>query len=1044
MPIVFVSQLPRAYAIDTDLGPPVTHLEPVRHPLRGFEPSTMSAPVTAPGVEALETTQPAIERENSSDVYLATGEYYHEAIDLRIPGRLHDFIWKRKYRSRLGGDSPQGYGWCFSYDIRVEPRGEDLVLYNGDSRWDLFIKDPGSDTWTAPGHFTVITKESDESFLVTLQHYNFWALAPLSDPLIPGKITQVSERHGNIISFEYDAQGRLWKIRDTLNTPADNRVFTVNYNPEGYIASVTDFLGRKVEYAYYGQGETGGSPGDLKSVTTPPVTTTHNPNDRYDTFTYFETGDSLGYLESETVDYYGAATATTYTADAVGNMTSEIDPNGNTTTYTYNELNQITQQIGPTPLDYELLYYYDDNSNPTEITELDNSDLSSGNDETFLTTNEYDALNRLKATVDNAGNRNEHGYDSRSNTALYVDAEGIEILKVYDGLNRLTHIVRDMNSNAAVLADPDDIVITQVWDDSSRLIARIDGKGHDTRYAYDSLNRPNVKRMADGTLHQIGSGALWQVGLERPDLTAFLSGYDVHDNIIERRDANGSVIINQYDLLDRLTRCDIAPGPGVLFDTTWEEYQYDGLSRIVSASDDDSLVTRKYDSLSNVIEESFSVNGSPIKTVTAEFDGLSNLESSVYPGGREVTNYYDGLNRKRRVRDASISYLAQYWFIGPYRVEQRDYDNDVRTSFLYDVARNMVQSSHRKDNGTGAYVDARTFAWDAMFNKIRRTDEITDVTHTYAFDAAYRLVHTTVDDGAIPVPNIIRDTTWDIDHVQNWESVTGNPDPAAYIGAYTIDVMNQYVTTPFDERGYDYNGNLVLRTEPGGTPVIASMLYDFRNQMVEYDDAVTGERHEYLYDTFGRRIAKIVDADGIGQGPIETRYFYGGQNQWQIVEETGTLSLAIILRPTEILMAWTLWTMSWIVRAMPKAPSLRPSEKGSSNVASAAGAASGILVTVIKASEAGPDIARIYLAKKAQQAAIRGDWDEYDRLQRLMNGQGSSKSGNSGQSGSGSGSSGSGGSSGSSGSKSGSSGSDDGGSDSGSGSGEGGDSKCGS
>ena len=41
----------------------------------------------------------------------------------------------------------------------------------------------------------------------------------------------------------------------------------------------------------------------------------------------------------------------------------------------------------------------------------------------------------------------------------------------------------------------------------------------------------------------------------------------------------------------------------------------------------------------------------------------------------------------------------------------------------------------------------------------------------------------------------------------------------------------------------------------------------------------------YQYDCFGRRIAKVIDADGLDTGPTETRFFYGGQAMWQVLEE---------------------------------------------------------------------------------------------------------------------------------------------------------------
>ena len=53
----------------------------------------------------------------------------------------------------------------------------------------------------------------------------------------------------------------------------------VNWGGDGYIDSITDFAGRTVTYEHYGEGESEGSEGDLKSVTTPVVTGTPTGND---------------------------------------------------------------------------------------------------------------------------------------------------------------------------------------------------------------------------------------------------------------------------------------------------------------------------------------------------------------------------------------------------------------------------------------------------------------------------------------------------------------------------------------------------------------------------------------------------------------------------------------------------------------------------------------------------------------------------------------------------------------------------------------------
>ena len=69
--------------------------------------------------------------------------------------------------------------------------------------------------------------------------------------------------------------------------------------------------------------------------------------------------------------------------------------------------------------------------------------------------------------------------------------------------------------------------------------------------------------------------------------------------------SSGSLTTGTYDLLDRLVMKDVIPavGNGVSDDTTLETFDYDGLSRLVSATDDDSVVTRSHDSLGHVTRE---------------------------------------------------------------------------------------------------------------------------------------------------------------------------------------------------------------------------------------------------------------------------------------------------------------------------------------------------------------------------------------------------------------------------------------------------------
>jgi len=310
----------------------------------------------------------------------------------------------------------------------------------------------------------------------------------------------------------------------------------------------------------------------------------------------------------------------------------------------------------------------------------------------------------------------------------------------------------------------------------------------------------------------------------------------------------------------------------------------------------------------------------------ATFDGESNMLSCTYPGGRKIGCTYDEVNLKKTITDetdpANSVLIASYGYSGR-RVSQRVYGNDTLMTCAYDGTfnqpndfgvRQIVRTTHTFDpfGPNEAILDDRTYAWDKVYNKTQRADVRAAstglrLTHDYLYDPAYRMTQATATDTAAPGgPVTVRDTSYTLDGVHNRLStggiINGSPDPAA--GSYTMNAMpcdnlgnplvpadgadrelNQYTTTPLDQRTYDANGNLTsLKNDVAGNALTLSVScrYDYRNRMVEYKDNLTGQRHTYAYDALGRRIAKTVDADVTA---YTTRYFYGGESQWQVCEE---------------------------------------------------------------------------------------------------------------------------------------------------------------
>jgi RHS repeat-associated protein len=685
----------------------------------------------------------------------------------------------------------------------------------------------------------------------------------------PGHADQSTRQH------DYDKNGNLVQILAGIEDTA--HVTAHAYDGYDRRVKTTDPMGNVFRYSYdansnlvavRADGELVDAPGNGTPVRLAEAFVTYDELDRrtqvarelfdVDTQAPLQGGQVLGQ----------AVTDWLYSDNS--QILQRINDNLHPLTAQYDTVNRIASITDAKSNRYD--YTYDDNSNVVARLDTEKPDLG-GPDELFTTSLNYDGIDRWVEVVDNVGNTRSRAYDSRGNRTLHTDALSNRVRFDYDGVNRPIATIRDLDQDGPD-GDGPDITTTQSWDDSFRRTGRADDLGNLTAHTYDPLDRWTVTTYADGT----------------QDSTI----YDAHDNPLSKTDANGTVSTCTFDLLDRLTSRAIAPGLGVSADTTFELYQFDGLSRLVSAQDDDSLVTRSFDSLFRVTQEV--LNG---QTTTSSYDGVGNPLQCTYPGGRVISCTFDELERKKTVDDVtnlmSPWIVATYDYVGPSRVARKDLGNNTRTTYAYDGitgvpnpagdfgVREIIGTTHVFDPGGAAtLLDDRTYSWDAVYRKSERRDVRSggpELTHDFSYDDAYRLVFTDITDG---LGAGVRTTTYTLDGVGSRLQVSGQPDPGMYTCDSTMPEpadcsMNQYTATPFDTRVHDKNGNLIQLDT--GLPGQVDVRYDFQNRMVEYQDGAGGPRHTYSYDALGRRIARVVDADGASE---ETRYFYDG---WQVLEE---------------------------------------------------------------------------------------------------------------------------------------------------------------
>ena len=675
--------------------------------------------------------------------------------------------------------------------------------------------------------------------------------------------------------YAYDGYDRLLRLTD----PMDN-VHICEY----------DAAGNRTRSEV--QGEPTDAPGDAGNVRLAEQSCDYDDMDRctecrtehFDTASQLPIGDGQS---TQSCTYNDCSQALSCT-----------DDNAHTTSYAYDTANRcssITDARGNS-----VVYVYDANSNVAQTTETDKSDLGNP-DEVFVSLYDYDALDRLTLIIDPVGNTGAYLYDSRSNQTQTTDPRGNLVRFAFDGLDRCLSVAR-------VLTDTGDGGGIQIgaattayeYDDSSRLVRFDDANAHSTIYTYDSLDRRIVTTRADGTLR--------------------LYAYDTHDNVLSTMDPNQTLVDLTYDLDGRCTRHDVLVGPSVSSDTTLETYSYDGLSRLVDAQDDDSLVTFAYDSLGNRTSESLAIGPVPAHVTTSLFDGVGNLTLCVYPSGRQLGYQYDAVDRviqindgvsphvmlerigaprpmqresatvdtsmlKFEIRDPGCDDRTLDWSLdwSDARIERMSYANGTQSDFTYDgVANAPGDFGVRKIVGIdhsitlGPPFDQRSFKWDSAGN--RSSSDILlgppQLQTTYEYDSIYRLTRTTEVDPA--TTGIRRATDYALDDAGNRTSETGSLSSGAFLLDPTLPnpadaQVNQYTLTPALSLVHDDNGNRSQSTHAGlGDQSLYE--FDYLDRLISVVDVPSGDTVEFAYDAIGRRIEK-VSTPSIGP-PATERFYY--------------------------------------------------------------------------------------------------------------------------------------------------------------------------
>ena len=310
-----------------------------------------------------------------------------------------------------------------------------------------------------------------------------------------GNLTTRTDRLGRTTTSQYDGLGRLQATFDGRG----NRTYNL-YTDFGEITAVQNPLGLNRFYHRDNNGNVDIESGDnsLKQ------------------FTYVY--DALNHVTKKT---NRDGSFVTYTRDFRGNILTETDEAGHTTSYTYDLAGQLTKT---TYADGTFTSQtYDDVGRPSSKTDeranTTTYGYQAGCDCPKRLTTVIDALNRTTTTTYDGGGRRTSVTDAANHTTSYVYdlrghlietdyADGASTHDTYDALGR--HITStdqtgatttygyDAEGQLTSVTDPLSHVTQYAYDANGNLTTVTDANNHTTTYAYDAKNRKTTRTLPLG------------------------------------------------------------------------------------------------------------------------------------------------------------------------------------------------------------------------------------------------------------------------------------------------------------------------------------------------------------------------------------------------------------------------------------------------------------------------------------------------------------------------------------------------------------------
>lgn len=580
------------------------------------------------------------------------------------------------------------------------------------------------------------------------------------------------------------------------------------------------------------------------------------PGDRQYSYTNYKLGIPQTEVQPEGITLYRVV-------DDAGNISSEIDGEGQTTQYTHDGLNRVTSvtpAVGSVrSISYTPTSKTDVRGTFSEITQYDLfGRIASVNRAGIINTRTYDALGRIAFRSDpNSSSGTSYQYDVLGRTVKVTNADGTTQTIVYGPASRTltdergkatTYTYRGYGNaeklSLMAISSPDPAASVVINRDTLDQITSVAQGGFTRTYSYN----------ANGYLTSVNN----------PETGDTIYGRDIAGNMLSRQTGASGVTTFTYDGQNRQVAINYPAG------TPSVKKTYSKTGKLLVASSGGGIRSFAYNAVGSVIQERLSIDGKLFK-LSYSYDTNDRLRSVTYsPSGRVIEYNPDVLGRPTSV--SGYVNKATYWPNG--MIKRINYANGTITSF--GQTSRLWPSFFTTETTAGAEYVKSVYSYDGVGNLLTVNDFVdNNMDRTLAYDDINRLVGANGFWGSGTVA---------YDGVGNLTQQTFGGTSLTY----SYDTQNRLASVGGQRVaniGYDIYGNV---SSSGGN----SYFYDDVPNLVCVNCQNASNKVEYQYDGLNQRssvsyasskVYEMQDSDGKLRmeldGDTLTEYFYLGDQR---------------------------------------------------------------------------------------------------------------------------------------------------------------------